>query len=96
MKLSALNSAVRNLKGAPKIRLKFTDGGAETIILENLEVTKQSLLESLKVNYPDGRNAETGLCLVDGMLCRESAMSTPAQPVAEAPADVDLLDDLLG
>ena len=65
MKLGALNTAIRNLDGAPKIA--FTLFGKKW----ELTVQKSSVLEQLAGHFPDGRGQETGLILHDGFLTRE-------------------------
>jgi hypothetical protein len=103
MKLGQLNSAIRELKGPPKIAYtKFSVGGA-TVTLRDLEVTKQSILHALKGAFPDAsaRTTETGLTIgADGHICTEDELvrvpvefdepQLPAAPVG------DDLDDLLG
>lgn len=88
MKLTALNTAIRKNDGPPRIDLRFNIDTPEQIELYGLEVTKQSLLASLKAAFPDGgRSTETGLYLrEDGYLRREAD-----RPVATDDDDLDML-----
>ncbi len=68
MKLSALNVAIRDLKGNPKINLSDN-------LLDN-ELGKTKLLASLKARFVE-RGAETGLWLDEnGYLRHESTRDT--------------------
>lgn len=99
MKLTALNTAIRKKEGPPMFDLRFfvcLDDGqpCHEVILNGLEITKQSLLAALKAAFPDGgRSTETGLRLnpTTGHLEREPA---DGEEVAEVAADD--LDDILG
>lgn len=111
MKLGALNSAIRSMKGAPKTAGRFwLEDGAE-IVLHDLEITKQSLLAALKEVFPDGRSAETGLRLRDDGHIVADADQAQARELSErgdhaeareltaddhAQDTDDPLDDLLG
>jgi len=106
MKLGPLNTAIRTLKGAPLIGLRMADDQGFEVHLDNLEVTKQSLLKALAEKYPGGRGVETGLCLAEGRLCKEGqlralggvpdAESTDDDPFGEGATDGDDLDEMFG
>lgn len=96
MKLSALNTAIRTLKGAPKLNMVYFRDTENEVQLLDLEISKQSLLAALKVAYPEGKNADTGLRLGEGgLLMRVDANPTPAPAEVEVEDD-DHLDDLFG
>lgn len=72
MKLGALKSAIRDLKGAPKIWVGVL-GQPMTV-----DAQKTPLLAELDRLYPEGRAQETGLWLRDdGYLMREEDRDHP-------------------
>jgi hypothetical protein len=87
MKLSALNSAIRSLDGAPKINSHYRAAGLE-VLLEDLQVQKASLLTALKVAFPDGRNQETFLTINEhGRVARDEAVWPAEDGAVLDPAD---------
>jgi len=102
VKLSALNSAIRSLKGAPKINSHYRAAGL-SVSLVGLEVQKQSLLGALKVAFPEGRNQETYLRLdANGAIERDEDVWPASEDDGEAfeevggTVDDDVLAGLLG
>lgn len=95
MKLGELNTAIRKMSGAPKANLRYHPDGREDVELFDLEITKKSLLDAIKRQFPEGgRSTETGLRLkADGHI-----VATSDDDVEEAaPAgEPDALDDVLG
>lgn len=99
MKLGPLKSAIRKLKGSPKVGgIHHTDVGA--IELTDLEVSKQSMLAAIDRAFPDEtRGTETGLILkANGHIGVEGSDDTVGElsqdPVEGATDDED--DGLAG
>jgi len=95
MKISALNTAIRGLRGAPKVRFKIaaihpTHAGQEMV----LELQKTPLLAELKRMFPNGRSEETGITVDDDGFLMIGQESVQSYAGGGAPSAVDE-DDLL-
>jgi len=89
MKLGPLNSAIRQMKGAPKTTARFRGPDGEVVeLVGGLEITKQSLLEALRQTFPGGRSEETYMALTDdGFLTLENGATSSAAWAAPAGDD---------
>lgn len=70
MKLSALNTAIRNHEGSVKMKL-FPDWTSEGGFMV-VGLVKSELLAALRERYGTDRNTETNLTFRDGFLVREN------------------------